>query len=282
MIQESDINFRTLAYEVNVGIYVCNPSGTFLYANLALADIFGFESPANLIGRNFEEFFSPERGRVFMNEFRKAMVPGTNSISITTEIIGNDGKTALIEVNLTPFNKKHELLGCQGVVLDITKRTQEENQMMYTSTHDSLTGIYNLTFFEAEMKRLERGRQFPISIIIVIVGGVQSLCESTAHEVGVKLIKRVAHRLFRTLRGDEIVARIGEDEFAILLPSVDEKTVDTIIKRIRGNLMEINIDESKPAIEFYIGASTSKSGEKLNSALNQAEVIANLGKKRIN
>lgn len=284
MVQQSDINFRTLANEVNIGIFVCNPTGTFIYANLALADIFGFENPADIVGRNFGEFFSPDndKGQVFMNHFRKAMLPGTNSLSITTEINGHDGKTALVEVNLTPFNKNRELLGCQGVVLDITKRTQEENKMKYTSTHDSLTGIYNLTFFEAEMKRLERGRQFPISIIVVIVGGLQHLSESKTHEDGVKLIKRVAHRLFRTLRGDEIVARIGEDEFAILLPSVDENIVDVIIKRVRGNLMEINTNESKPALEFYIGASTAKSGERLSTVLNRAEVIANLDKKRIN
>ena len=71
-----------------------------------------------------------------------------------------------------PFIKNGKLLGNQGVVHDITERKQAENKMMYMATHDSLTGIYNRTFFEAEMKRLERGRQFPISIIIVIVGSI--------------------------------------------------------------------------------------------------------------
>ena len=280
MLQESDINFRALAYEVNAGIYVCDPNGKFIYANLALADIFGFKRPADIIGRNFEEFFSPERGKLFMNQFRKSMVSEKNSTLITDEIIRQDGKTAHIEIKPMPFIKKNKLLGNQGVVHDITERKQAENKLMYMATHDSLTGIYNRTFFESEMKRLERGRQFPISIIEVNVGILQNVDDFENYEVGDKLIKRVARLLFSSFRGDDIVACIGEHEFAILLPKLDENAVDKIIKRIRINLLEININESEPALEFYIGVSTARKGERLNSVLKQAKAIAYLEKKK--
>ena len=280
MVQENNINFRTLAYEINDGIYICDLDGKIIYANLALANIFGFERPAYIIGRNFEEFFSPERGTKFMNQFRKSMVSRKNSTLITDEIIRHDGKNAYIEVNPMPFIKNRKLLGGQGVVHDITERVQAESKMMYTATHDSLTGIYNRTFFEAEMKRLERGRQFPVTIIIVNVGILMNASDLEDHEVGEKLIKRVAHLLFHSLRGDDIVARIGEDEFVMLFPSVDENVVDGIIKRIRVNLLEINTNESEPALEFYIGASTAKKKGRLNSVLQQAEAIAHLEKKK--
>lgn len=282
MIQESDINFRTLAYELNDGIFVCDPNGTFIYANLALAELFGFERPADIIYRKFTEFFSPENGTMFMNQFRKSMASGTNSTIITSEIIKQDGKTALVEVKPMPFIKDGKLLGSQGVVHDITGRKQAEKEMMFNSTHDSLTGIYNRTFFAAELSRLERGRQFPISIIIVNVGVLGNLSESKDIEGEDKIIKRVAHRLFHSLRGDDIVARIGEDEFAILFPSVDEHTVDDIIARIRGKLLEINQDEGEPNIEFFIGAGTAEKGERLNAVLKRAEAIANLEKKKNN
>ena len=280
MLQESDINFRTLAYEVNDGIYICDLNGKFIYANLALAYIFGFEHPPDIIGRNFEEFFSPERGKVFMNQFRKLMVSGINSTLITNEVIRQDGKTAHIEIIPMPFIKNGKLLGNQGVVHDITDRKQAENKMMYMGTHDSLTGIYNRTFFEAEMKRLEQGRQFPISIIIVNVGVLKNVSDLENHKDGDKLIKSAAHLLFYSFRGDDIVARIGEDEFALLLPNVDEDAVDEIIKRIRVKLLEININENEPALEFYFGAGTAKKGGKLNSVLMQAEAIAYLEKKK--
>ncbi len=280
MLQESDINFRTLAYEVDDGVYVCDLNGKFIYANLALAYIFGFERPADIIGRNFEEFLSTEIVIVFMNQIQKSMVSGINSTLITDEVIRQDGKTAHIEIKLMPFIKNGKLLGNQGVVHDITDRKQAEIKMMYMGTHDSLTGIYNRTFFETEMKRLERGRQFPISIIIINVGGLKNVSDLENRELGEKLIKRLARLLFNSFRGDDIVARIREDEFAILLPNVDENTVDKTIKRIRENLTEININESEPALKFYIGANTAKKGGRLNSVLKQAEAIAYLEKKK--
>jgi len=282
MIQDSDINFRTLAYEINDGIYVSNPEGTFIYANLALADIFGFERPADLIGKKFFDFLPDESEQVFMNKFRKSIVPGSDPIVITTEIVKSDGGTALIEVKPMPFIKNQKLLGSQGVVYDITERKQAEKEMMFDITHDSLTGIYNRTFFEAEINRLERGRQFPISIIVVYVGLQQESSDSKDNRGQTKLIRRVAHRLFHSLRGDDIVARIGDEEFAVLFPSVDEHTVDDIIKRIRDSLQEINKDEGEPTLAFYIGAGTAKSGEGLNSVLKRAEAIANLEKKKHN
>jgi diguanylate cyclase (GGDEF)-like protein/PAS domain S-box-containing protein len=280
MVQESDINFRTLAYEVNDGIYICDLDGKFIYANLALADIFGFERPADIIGRNIEEFFSPERGKAFMNQFWKSMESGKGSTLLTGEINRLDGKTALIEVNPMPFIKNRKLLGCQGVVHDITERVYAEKRMMYRATHDSLTGIYNRTFFEAEMKRLERGRQFPISIMIVNVEILKNAVDSEDHEDGDKLNKRVAHMLFHSFRGDDIVARIGEDQFAILLPNVDQNAVDEIVKRIRIDLLEINTNQSEPTLAFFIGAGTTKKEESLNSALEQAQAIARLEKKK--
>ena len=280
VLQESDINFRTLTYEVNDGIYVCDLNGKFIYVNLALAYIFGFERPADIIGRNFEEFFSPERGIVFMKQFRKSIVSRINSTLIKDEVNRQDGTTAHIEINPMPFIKNGKLLGNQGVVHDITERKQEENKMMHMGTHDSHTGIYNRTFFETEMKRLDLGRQFPISLIIVNVGGLKNVSDLENHELEDKLIKSMAHLLFNSFRGDDIVARIKEDEFAILLPNVDDNAVDEIIKRIRVNLLEININESEPALEFYIGAGTAKKGARMNSVLKQAEAIAYLEKKK--
>ncbi len=280
MVHESDINFRTLTYEVNAGIFVCDPDGKFIYANLAMADIFGFERSADIIRKNFKDFFSPERGQVFMYHFRKSLLSGKNSTLITNEIKRHDGKPAYIEVSAMPFIKNGKFLGIQGVVHDITASRHAEIKLMQAQTHDALTGIYNRNFFEAEMKRLERGRQFPISLIIVIMGGLINLGAPEDNEVDDKLIKRVAHQLFYAFRGDDIVARIGEDKFAILLPSVGARTVNQIVNRLQGQLPDSKIDASEPSVKFYFGSGTSLAGDSLNAVLRQAEALAQLHKKR--
>ena len=280
MVQENDINFHILANEVQDGIYVCDFDSKFIYANLILTDMFGFEKPSEIIGRNFEEFISSERRKEFMAQFRKSMESGANFQIITNEITRQDRKIVHIEVIPMPFIQNGILLGSQGVVHDITERKQAETKMMYATIHDSLTALYNRTFFEAEMQRLERGRQFPISIIVVNAEILTNANDVENHEVGDKLIKRMARLLFSAFRGDDIVARIGEDEFAILLPNVDENALEKTITRIRGKLQEIMIKENEPPLEFYFGSDTANEAGSLNPVLEQAESIAHLEKKK--
>ena len=280
MIELNDIDFRILVDKINTGIFVCDPKGTFVYANLALADIFGFGHYTKVIGRNFIEFISPDKGASFMEAFRKLMISGTDSTLIKTEIIRHAKETRHIEVKSRPFMKKDILLGSYGVLYDITERIEAEEKMRYTTTHDDLTGIFNRTFFEAEIKRLERGRQFPIGIVVIILGLSKMFHNAEDHAGEDQLIKRVARQLFYALRGDDILARIGEDEFAILFPSVDAGSLDEIIKRVQGNLKEINADKVEPAVEFYVGAATAKKGERLFPVFRKAEAMAYLEMKK--
>jgi len=281
MLQESDINFRALLNKINDGIYVCDLNGTFIYANYALACIFGFERPADIVGRNFKEFLSPERGEVIINQFQNSMSAGNNSALISAEVIRQDGTTKYIVINPATFMKDGKLVGNQGIVHEIIKRKQaENNKITYLSTHDSQTELYCRPFFETEMKRLERERQFPISIVLINVGNLKNVSDLEKHGAESKLLMRVAQVLFNSYRADDIIARIGKDAFAILLPNVDENTVNKTIKRVRVNLSKNNNNKSEPALEFYIGISTTKKGERLNSVLKKAEAIAYLAKKK--
>jgi len=276
MVDTNDINFRILAYEVNAGIYVTDPKGSFIYANLALANIFDVEHPREILGKNFREFISPGNANAFMDQFRKSMTSGSKPKFITTQLTRQDGKTTYIEVNAMPFVKNKILEGNQGVVHDITKYVQVVNKTMRSRTHDPVTGIYNRTFFEAEMKRLERGRQFPISLIVIYLEGIKNIREPGEQVSRDKILTRIARQLFYTFRGDDIVARIGENEFAVLLPTVDDKTVEGILKRMQVDLGKIKRDIGALTLEFFIGIGTAKNGESLNATLKKAETVAAL------
>lgn len=123
MVSANDINFRILAYEVDAGVYVCDPEGNFIYANLALADIFDVEHPRDIIGNNFKNFISPEKANDFMIQLRKSMTSKSRAMTIFTEIIRQDAKTAYLEVHAMPFIKEKVLVGNQGVVHDIKAMT---------------------------------------------------------------------------------------------------------------------------------------------------------------
>ena len=280
MLNKSDINYRTLVEEVIDGIYICDLDSQLIYANHALAHILGFEQPEEIIGRNFADFLSPENDNILITQFRETISTGKGLKLFTASVLRKDGSSVYIEINSTIFVKDNQLTGNQGVVRDITEHRHAEKEIHYLNTHDSTTGLYNRTFFEAEMRRLERGRQFPMSIIVVCVKGIKKLDESETSELEDRQLKRIAHELFRSFRGDDIIARIGEDEFAVLLPNFYEENVDEKIRQIQENLSKKVTEQNEPSLQFFIGANTTNEDVGLNSALKHAKTIVSLAMKK--
>ena len=280
MLKENDINFRGLVNDINIGIYVCDLSGKLIYTNHALANILGYERPEDIIGKNLVDYFSPSNKREKSILFNKSLTGIYNSTSITADINKEDGTVAKIEIVSMAFIKSGKLMGGQGVVHDLTQNIQIEEKIMYLSTHDPHSGLYNHAFFKAELKRLERGRQFPVSVIYITVDFLQQDAGALNQEIRDKLIKRFAHSIFKFFRGDDIVARVSDDEFAILLPNVDEDSVDMIVTRIRKDLSEFVSEGGASGFDFYIGVGTAKDGAALQPMLKQAESISHLERKK--
>ena len=278
--QASDIKYRTLVDEVNEGIYICDREGTFIYANRALAKTLGCDQPYELIGKKFFEFLPPDRLKELTSQFRKSLETGKSATLITTKILKHGGIIGTIEIKPVTYIADGMIMGSQGVVHDITARTLAEEKIKYESTHDGLTGLYNRSFFEAEMKRLERGRQFPVSIVVVHVNHAHLKNKGEDTDPTVKKLKQTGHMLFGSYRGDDIVARVGESDFAILLPNVDKNGVEVTVARIQQSLQEHKAGEDEHDVKIYIGAGTAEKGVPLSTALDQAQSIVRLGKKK--
>lgn len=281
MIKTDDIKFRTLVDDAGEGIFICNLDGTFIYANRALANTLGYSNAADVIGKGFDEFLLANKKKQFLGNFKKSLETGRVAPLIETKIIREDGTTAITEIKPSIFVIFGKIRGIQGVVRDITELKKKEEMLMVESTHDSLTGIFNNSFFEAEMKRLEKGRQFPISVIVIdldIPAKSDSFYKDNPAEH--KLIKRVAHKLFSANRGDDIIARIGVTNFAILLPGVNESDVSTIAQRIQNKLHEETSADGNTSLKFHLGISTAKQGDMLSATLKHAFDIIDLSKKK--
>ena len=119
-----------------------------------------------------------------------------------------------------------------GVGIDITDRKKREEEILYLSYHDHLTGLYNRRFYEEELKRLDTKRNLPMTIVMGDVNGLKLINDSFGHVMGDELIKKVAQSITRACRSDDIIARLAGDEFIIILPKTDVDQAKKIIKRI--------------------------------------------------
>lgn len=119
-----------------------------------------------------------------------------------------------------------------AITRNITEQKNNHHHIEYLSYHDQLTGLYNRRFFEEEISRLDTARNLPFTMMMLDVNGLKLTNDAFGHLAGDELLKRVAGILKKESRGDDIVARIGGDEFVILLPKTTADETTRIVKRI--------------------------------------------------
>ena len=147
---------------------------------------------------------------------------------------------------VTDRDEKGNAVRIVGIHIDIDQEKRAAEEIEYLSNHDELTGLYNRRYFNEELKRLHNSRQYPISIIIGDMNKLKDINDTYGHSMGDRYIKRAAEAIKRTVRTEDVVARIGGDEFAVILPETDYSKADDVAERILARIEEGNKIEDLP------------------------------------
>jgi len=152
------------------------------------------------------------------------------------------------------------------------QRKHTEERIKHLSFHDSLTDLYNRAYFEEELKRLNNPRYYPLSIISLDVNGLKVVNDTFGHDQGDKLLQHLAFLLTSISRKGDIIARVGGDEFAIIIPSTTSEQVRSFCERIRKVCLEDDIKPAYLRVNLALGHVTQEGEYKdINTLLKEAD-----------
>jgi len=178
-----------------------------------------------------------------------------------------------VSVRETPFERSanDEVHSILGVAEDITAGRMAEEKVAYLNTHDNLTGLYNRSYFQEEITRLERGRRFPVTVLMADIDNLKQVNETRGFLSGDQLIRNAAEILASCFRVEDVVARIGGDEFGVLLPEIASVSIEAINMRVNRRVEAFNLSHPSTPLSLSIGIAVANDKEQLRLALAEAE-----------
>jgi diguanylate cyclase (GGDEF)-like protein/PAS domain S-box-containing protein len=248
-----------------------------LDVNKATLELFGAKSKEQMLN-NLSTVFHEDSFVHFKEEIIN-IAEGRTEFSWDGSNRTLDGKLIEVSLNWSVVpGLENDLSRVIVSMQDITERRITEKKLLYISSHDALTGLYNRAYFDEEMSRLERGRHFPVSVIMVDVDKLKKINDQDGHAAGDAILQQVASVLNSVFRAEDVIARIGGDEFAILLPGINASGTAKAIQRIRTKVTRGNTTEKKNLLSLSIGGSTAEKPGTLSTALIQADTNMYLDK----
>lgn len=190
---------------------------------------------------------------------------------IEMKMVSKNGDIRYFSGSINVLKENDVLINVEIVATDITEKKKDEERIRHLVNHDILTDIYNRTFYEEELKRIQASNSYPYSIIVGDVNGLKEVNDVLGHEKGDLLLKKIAVILKKSCRVTDVIARIGGDEFAVICPNTSSKSAQIICNRI-SELCEIEGKNSliKPSIALGF-ATEYYNKEKTNVIFKEAD-----------
>jgi len=245
----SELKHKAMIANISDVIAIIDINGSIEYNSTNIGRSFGWGSE-DFCNKIIWEMIHPEDRERIRVEFHSLIEKDRYGKKMESRFLCRDG--TIKDIELTAVNMANDP-NINGILInfhDITDRKKKEDENLYLSYHDVLTGIYNRRFYEEEIKRLDTERNLPISIIIGDVNGLKLVNDAFGHDKGDELLQKAATVIQSACRTDDVVARWGGDEFVILLPRTNTKEAEEIVERIKELYSDVYVSAIRVSISF--------------------------------
>jgi len=270
-LEENKNDLQLILNSTAEAIFGIHLNGDCSFCNQSCIRLLGYNSQEELLGKNMHDLIhhSHRDGTPFPRaECRiiQSIQQGKGLESDTEVFWRADGTSFDVEYRSYPQIKNGQVVGAVITFTDITGRKEREEKIHYLSYHDTLTGLYNRRSFEESLIKIDIPENLPLSVIFGDINGLKMTNDIFGHTMGDELIKKSAEILKNACRKNDIVARIGGDEFVILLPKTNQENAERILERIKAEFSTAQVAAIKCSMSLGIATKTS-----VNQSL--AEVI---------
>lgn len=249
--RENDVKYEEVADSLPEVIFEMNNQGKITFTDQTAYRLFGVSEAEYQQEINVFDYVAPVEQKK-MAEHIERILTG-EELGISKYLLRKkDGSTFPAIIHMSRVIRDQKFIGLRGVLLDISEHKQAETQLNYLIQHDTLTGLYNRAYFETELNKRQQSKTL-LGIIILDVDGLKLINDTLGHSHGDKLLKAIAEHMSINFREGDLLARVGGDEFAILLNDIDEYRINQLIGQFNSAIFEYNQTHTRVPLNISCG-----------------------------
>lgn len=245
-LRSSEARVKALLQAIPDMFFLITKEGVFIdYQGKKDEDLYKY--PEVFLHKNIRDVLPKELAEKFLKVIRRVIETGKGE---TIEYS--------LEVQNVDLEYEARLVLCDsdkvvGIVRDITERKLAEACLYNLSIHDTLTGLFNRNYFENQLVKLQKELPLDVGVIILDSDGLKEINDTLGHAAGDEYLIAISRILLSVFNVEGFIARIGGDEFAVLMWNTSEEQIKNLCKMLDEKIKEYNNANAPGKLSVSLG-----------------------------